>query len=173
MFFCVCRLQEVEAGIEPDRPSIMHTTPQSEPPPPAPILVESTSVYPQPLRALSSPIPSPIAPIPQAKPDIRDLETKLKLESRIIELQGSNKTESSARKKLEKHVAKLEESKTEDMDAICQLEQCVHDLQENNELYKERVSQLLATPPLVFKLYIIQYILHYIFNIILIADQDS
>lgn len=95
---------------------------------------------------------SPIAPLPvpsPVRPDTRDLEAKLKLESRIIELQSKNKDETEARRRLEQQVAALESSKMEDMEARCELEQRVHDLQEENSKHKEHVSQLLATPPLV------------------------
>lgn len=131
------------------RPSTVHATPQVEPLPlvPAPPEVELhvSSVQPPPAVEM----PSPIISASPAKPDMQELEAKLKLESRIIDLQGSNKTEVKARKKLEKHVTDMELSKVEDLETISELEQRVHDLQESNQLYKEKVSQLLATPPLV------------------------
>ena len=92
---------------------------------------------------------SPLQEMPPAKPHTHDLETKLKLESRVIELQGKHKEEAKARRQLEKDLAMMEESRMVDMETVCELEQRVHDLEEKNQLYKEKVSSLLATPPLV------------------------
>jgi hypothetical protein len=84
-----------------------------------------------------------------AKPDTQDLEAKLRLESRIIELQGKNKSGASARRNLQSHLAAAEEAREQDKDTICQMQQRIHDLEENEKLYHERFSQLLATPPLI------------------------
>lgn len=130
----------------------------TEPPPPRPVLVEmesSSTHMPTPLPFLS-----PIAPPPTVRPGTQDLETKLKLESRVIELQGRNKVEAETRRKLEQHVATLENSRIEDMETRCELEQRVYDLEESNNLYKEKVSQLLATPPLVSIAVLITYCQH-------------
>ena len=148
-----CRLQELEDGTEP----VQHSTT------PSPVHVptehydysrpansrhhvetESSSAH---TPSHVSPIASP--PVPTSRPDTRDLEAKLKLESRIIELRSKNKDETEARRRLEQQIAALENSKMEDMKARCKLEQRVHDLQEENSQHKEHVSQLLATPPLV------------------------
>lgn len=54
-----------------------------------------------------------------------------------------------ARKKLEKSLNEAEKSTLQELEARCELEQDVHDLQESNRLLKEKVANLLATPPQV------------------------
>lgn len=155
------RLQELEDGIQPlqDRaspPPVQGPAATKPQPHPQPVVVEieSSSSH---LPSLS-PFVSPIAPPPIST---QDLEQKLKLESRVIELQGRNKAEAETRRDLEQKMAVLESSRIEDMEARCQLEQQVYDLQESNRLYKEKVAQLLATPPLVIAITITVLIAHF------------
>ena len=132
----------VQVSTEP----VIHSPPPSTvPSPPPQEISQPAAVLPPPPITLS-PILGPVSPV---KPDTSNLEAKLKLESRIIELQGRHQNEAKARRQLERELAVMEDSKMVDMETVCELEQRVHDLEQSNQLYKEKVSQLLATPPLV------------------------
>ncbi len=101
------------------------------------------------IASASSPPHQPPPPMPAVAKPLPDIKSKLKLESRIIELQGNNQAEVASRKKMEKHLAMLEKSKHEDLEEKHVLEQKVSDLSENNRLLKEKMTHLLATPPMV------------------------
>lgn len=113
--------------------------------PPAPVEVEILPAEPPPTLGELS----PILPATPRKLDTQSLEATLRLESRIIELQGKNKDGTRAKKQLNSQLASLEESRLQDQDTICNMQQHIHDLEESEKLYHERFSQLLATPPLV------------------------
>lgn len=146
------RLRELEDGTEPldiSRPSTVPASPlHLQQPPPAPMEIETTvdmaTEPPPPLAELS-----PIFPATPKKPDTQSLEAKLRLESRIIELQGKNKSDARARRNLESTLTALEESQLQDQDTICSMQQRIHDLEESEKLYHERFAQLLTSPPLV------------------------
>ena len=156
-----CRLHELEDGIDQEttwHSSYFHASPQSDSARPTQVEVEITSSHPPsrstpPVATPAQPPPlalSPrVEPVTPAKANTRDLEEKFKMDRRIIELQGKHQAEAKARRQLEKDLSVMEESRMEDREAMCELEQTIHDLEESNKLYKERVSQLLATPPLV------------------------
>lgn len=145
------RLHELEDGVDPvdvTIPSTIHASPsrsERSQPRPAPVEVEVLPAEPPPPLAELS----PILPAPPTKPDTQNLETRLRLESRIIDLRGKNKSEASARRHLENDLATMEESRLQDQDTLCEMQQRIHDLEESERLYHERFSQLLATPPLV------------------------
>lgn len=77
------------------------------------------------------------------------LEGTEKLEGHVVELQAANVAEVQARRELEFSLHEVQDSVVEELEARVELEQKVHDLEETNQLLKERMSQLLATPPMV------------------------
>lgn len=142
------RLHELEDGTDPVDVTSPSTVPHTSPThpqqvPPAPVEVEILPAEPPPTLGELSPI------LPVRKLDTQGLETTLRLESRIIELQGKNKESARTKKHLKSQLSALEQSQLQDQDTICSMQQQIHDLEENGKLYHERFSQLLAAPPLV------------------------